>query len=54
MADLSRVTEKMATLSAKVDELVAYKNAHGEGGDGGQSQVDAIETQLDEILARIP
>jgi hypothetical protein len=53
MADLSRVNEKMATLSAKVEELVAYKNATPPA-DGGQSEVDAIETKLDEILARIP
>lgn len=54
MADTSRVQEKLSTLSAKVDELVAFKNAHQEGGDGGQSQIDALETSLDEILARIP
>jgi len=54
MADTSRVQEKIATLSAKVDELVAFKAAHGEGGDGGQAQVDALESTLDEILARIP
>ena len=55
MADTSRVQEKLAMLSAKVDELVAFKNSHPDGGgDGGQPQIDALEASLDEILARIP
>ncbi len=52
MADLSRVNEKIATLSAKVDELVAKANANPH--DDGQAEVDAVESQIDQILARIP
>jgi hypothetical protein len=55
MADTSRLNEKVAQLAAKVDELVSFKNSHPDGGgDGGQSQVDALESQIDDILARIP
>jgi len=52
MADMTRVNEKIATLSAKVDELVAKANQSHDGD--GQPEVDAIESQLDQILARIP
>ncbi len=55
MADLSRVNEKINTLSNKLDELVAKASANpGDGGDGGQAQVDQIESRLDELLARLP
>lgn len=57
MADMSRVNEKLAQIAQKVDELVAYKNSNpsdGSGGDGGQSQINEVESRLDEILARIP
>lgn len=52
MADLSRVNEKIATLSAKVDELVARASQSHDGDN--QAEVDAVESQLDQILARIP
>jgi hypothetical protein len=53
MVDLSRVQERVETLAAKVDELVAKANSGG-SDDGSQAQVAALESRLDEILARIP
>jgi uroporphyrinogen-III synthase len=52
MADRSLLDEKIAVLSAKVDELVAYKNAPP--ADASQAEIDATVARLDEILARIP
>ena len=55
MADLSRVNEKISTLANKVDELLARPQGAVDGTGGvGQADVDAIESRLDEILARLP
>jgi len=57
MADLSRVKDKISTLSQKLDELVAFKAqavSDGGSGDGGQAAVNEIESDLDQLLARLP
>ena len=57
MADLSRVKDKISTLSQKLDELVAFKAqavSDGGSGDGGQAAVNEIESDIDQLLARLP
>ncbi len=51
MADTSVLDEKIATLAAKVDELVAQKT---QVADDGQAAINNAVAKLDEILARIP
>ncbi len=52
MADRTVLDEKLATLSAKVDDLVA--RAASAPQDTSQAEVDQTISKIDEILARIP
>lgn len=54
MADMTRLNEGIAQLSAKVDELVAKASAAPEAPPDNQPEIDAASEAVQSILARIP
>ena len=54
MADFSKLNADLATLSAKVDELVAKVNAPAPAPVDEQPAVDQASASVEAIIAKIP